>query len=308
MSVIIIIYTYRHDLECGGVWISTLSNTFDVAPVVIAWQGRRILQDQTTGAFLGPITLRADGKTLELNANTSADNWEISARLFVVALNTVSHHLYRNLIATGSLNDDFNLHGEGMDIGFENIAAYNKLDEGFSAHDTINCTINGARFWTNDNGFANVNSCVTSATNLLIHDNIGYGLWLSDNTTSNLTNIRVWNNGAVQIRLDNRAAGTATRVSAWTTAWNTPPWRRYKESITFKTSIALGGNAAYTPVPFWTGSLEIVTVPAAPRTYQPNEHHSCARRNNVDSKRRYHRSPTCSSSSWYPSTHGSNWH
>ncbi|CAF3296443.1 unnamed protein product, partial [Rotaria socialis] len=137
----------------GGVWIYTLSNTFDVAPVVIAWQGRRILQDQTTGAFLGPITLRADGKTLELNANTSADNWEISARLFVVALNTVSHHLYRNLIATGSLNDGFNLHGEGMDIGFENIAAYNKLDKGFSAHDTINCTINGARFWANDNGF-----------------------------------------------------------------------------------------------------------------------------------------------------------
>ncbi|CAM2701413.1 unnamed protein product [Rotaria socialis] len=156
--------------------------------------------------------------------------------------------------------------------------------------------------------FANVNSCVTSATNLLIQDNIGYGLWLSDNTTSNLTDIRVWNNGAVQIRLDNRAAGTTTRVSAWTPAWNTPPWRRYKESKTVKTSIALGGNAAYTPVPFWTGSLEIVTVPAAPRTYQPNEHHSCARRNNVDSKRRYHRSPTCSSSSWYPSTHGSNWH
>ena len=258
----------------SGVWIYTLPRTFDAAPVVITWQGRRILQDQNTGEFIGPLKLQADNKTLELTSGTPTDGWEISARLFVVALNNVSNHLYRNLIATGSLNDGFNLHGAGTNLVFENIAAYNNLDEGFSAHGTISCTINGGRFWANDNGVANVNECVTNATNLKIHDNLGFGLWFLDNTTSNLTNIRAWNNGVVQIRFDSRAAGTANQVSAWTPSWSTPPWRRYMESKTAKTSAALGGNAVYKPVPFWTGSPQIVTTPAAPVPINPTSNTS----------------------------------
>ncbi|UJR12228.1 hypothetical protein I4U23_016405 [Adineta vaga] len=253
----------------GNIWIYTLSKPFDTAPVVIAWQGRRILQDQNTGEFLGPIKLWSDGKTLELTPGTSTEDWEISTRLFVVALNDVSHHIYRNIIATGSLNDGFNLHGHGINIVFENIVGYNNLDEGFSSHDTMSCTITNGRFWANDNGIANVHNSITNITNVMIHDNVGYGLWLPDNTTSNLVDVRVWNNGAAQFRLDSRATGTATRVLVWKSSWNTPPWRRYMESKTVKNTTTLGGNAAYTPVPFWTGKPEMNTLSMMPIPINP---------------------------------------
>jgi hypothetical protein len=255
--------------QSGGVWIYTLPNPFATAPVVIASQGRRILQDQATGNFIGPVFLRADGKTLELTAGTSPLGWEISARSSVVSLNNVSNHTYRNLIATGGTNDGFNLHGAGTNLVFENIAAHSNLDEGFSAHETINCTINGGRFWANDNGIANINDSVMTASNIKVHDNLGWGLWLADNTQSTLTNVRAWNNGVVQIRFDANAAGTATQVSSWTPSWSTPPWRRYNESKNVTTSGSLGGNATYTPVPFWTGAPVTVTSPSAPVAINP---------------------------------------
>ncbi|UJR38705.1 hypothetical protein I4U23_031371 [Adineta vaga] len=253
----------------GTVWIYTLSKPFDTAPVVITKDGRRILQDQDTGKFLGPIKLRDDGKTFELTLDTSTDGWEISTRLSVVAITDTSHHVYRNIIATGSLNDGFNLHGYGINIIFENIAGYNNLDEGFSSHDTISCTVTNGRFWSNDNGMANVNNCITNVTNVMIHDNVGFGLWLTDNTTSNLVDIRVWNNGAAQFRIDSRATGTATRLSVWKQSWNTPPWCRYMESKTVKNSIALGGNAAYSPIPFWRGKPEIMNTSTMPIPINP---------------------------------------
>ncbi|CAF1492318.1 unnamed protein product, partial [Adineta ricciae] len=252
-----------------NVWMYTLSKPFETAPAVITWYGRRILQDQNTGEFIGPIKLRTDGKTLELTSGTSAEGWEISTRLFVVALNGVSHHIYRNIIATGSLNDGFNLHGDGNNIIFENIAGYNNLDEGFSSHETISCTITNGRFWANDNGIANVHNSVTNITNVMIHDNVGYGLWLPDNTTSNLVDIRVWNNGAAQIRLNGRATGTATRVSVWKSSWSSPPWRRYMESKVVKNTTTLDGNAAYTSVPFWTGKSEIMNISTMPIPVNP---------------------------------------
>ncbi|CAF1144324.1 unnamed protein product [Adineta ricciae] len=246
----------------GNVWMYTLLKPFETAPAVITWYGRRILQDQNAGEFIGPIKLRTDGKTLELTSGTSAEGWEISARLFVVALNGVSHHIYRNIIATGSLGDGFNLHGDGNNIIFENIAGYNNLDEGFSSHETISCTITNGRFWANDNGIANVHNSVTNITNTMIHDNVGYGLWLPDNTTSNLVDVRVWNNGAAQFRVNGRATGTATRVSVWKSSWSSPPWRRYMESKAIKNTTTVDGNAAYTSVPFWTGKPEIMNVSA----------------------------------------------
>ncbi|UJR19411.1 hypothetical protein I4U23_022541 [Adineta vaga] len=249
----------------GKAWIYTLSKPFDTEPVVITKDGRRILQDENTGNFLGPIQLRDDGKTFELTLGTSTNGWEISTRWFVVAITSTSHHVYRNIIATGSLNDGFNLHGYGINIIFENITGYNNLDEGFSSHDTISCTVNNGRFWANDNGMANVNDCITNVTNVMIYDNVGYGLFLNANTTHNLVDVSVWNNGAIQIRFDNRASGTATRVSVWKPSWNLPPWRRYKESRTIKNSTTLGSNAALTPIPFWTGTPQIMTTPTPSR-------------------------------------------
>ncbi|CAF1416058.1 unnamed protein product [Adineta ricciae] len=245
----------------GKAWIHTLPKLFEEDPVVIAKDGRRILQNQTTGQFLGPVKLREDGKTFELALGTSTDGWEISARWFVVAITSTSHHVYRNIVATGALNDGFNLHGYGTDLVFENITGYNNLDEGFSSHDTISSTIRTGRFWANDNGIANVNDCITNISNVIIYDNVGYGLFLNANTSSNLIDVSVWNNGATQIRFDNSAAGTATRVSVWKPSWNSPPWRRYRESKLITSSAPLGNNAARIPIPFWTGTIQTMATP-----------------------------------------------
>jgi hypothetical protein len=251
----------------GGVSTHTLPAAFSGAPVVICWQGRRILQDQSTGAFLGPISLRSDGVTLELTAGTSTQGWEISSRDLAVSINNVSHHIYRNLHATGAKNDGFNLHGSGSDLIFENIAAHDNLDEGFSAHDTISATINGARFWDNDNGLTNVGSSQLTASNVRTHDNIGYGFFLSGSAQGTLTNVTSWNNGAGQIRFDSQTSGTCSQVSAWNAAWSTPPWCRYQESASVTTTGTLMGQATATSAN-WPSVPSVATI-ASPAAINP---------------------------------------
>ena len=256
----------------GGTDTYTLAYPFATTPVVIAWQGRRILQDQATGAFLGPITLRPDGVTLELAPNTSTKGWEFSKRDCPVRILNASYQTYRNLVATGGTNDGFNLHGTGTGLVFENIAGYNNCDEGFSAHDTIASTINTARFWANDNGIGNVGSGVFSASNVRVHDNLGYGLWLADTTQSTLVNVTSWNNGAAQVYFASQTSGTCSQVSAWNASWSTPPWRRYKESIAVTTTSTRSGQAAATSAN-WPSIPSVATtsspVPINPTSSTP---------------------------------------
>ena len=255
----------------GGVWTYYLpTGVFATAPVVINWQGRRIPQDQTTGAFLGPVSLQADGRTLQLDAGTSTDGWEVSIRFFAVAISSASHHIYRNIIATGSRNDGFNLHGASTDIAFENITGHSNFDEGLSAHETVVCSIQGGRFWNNDNGIYNINSAVMTATDVLIHDNLGFGLELTDTTVGMLTNVRCWNNGDAQIRYDLSASGTASQLYAWAPPWTAPPWRRYNETKTRTDAVALGNLAALKPtIAGWSGIPQVISSPAAPAVITP---------------------------------------
>lgn len=230
-------------------------------PCVITHNGVRILQSphDPEDTFLGPIRLLADKRTIALIPGASPEGWEASARDCPVRINNASHHLYRNLVATGGTNDGFNLHGEGTGLRFENITGANNLDEGFSPHGGIVCEINGGDFWGNDNGFAGGPDY--TLTNVRIHDNLGWGLVLNGTQIARLTDVKIWGNGMAQIIFNPKATGSADRVFAWTPTWSSRPWRSYKESSTsMAPSLAFRFDDTVNPAN-WKGFPQIATTP-----------------------------------------------
>lgn len=183
----------------NGQWVCELPCPF---PCVLTYRGERLRQDATTKEFTRYAILASDGRHLILKDGVFPEGWEISIRREAVRILNSSYHVYRNIRTSGCLNDGFNLHGAGQELIFENIEAFQNLDEGFSAHDQIVCEIRQGNFWDNDNGIGNVASCSMKATDILSHNNLGWGVWLGKKTTSVLSNIKSWNNGITQYRFD----------------------------------------------------------------------------------------------------------
>ncbi|HOF18893.1 MAG TPA: hypothetical protein PK082_08280, partial [Phycisphaerae bacterium] len=65
------------------------------------------------------------------------------------------HLVLRNLTVTHFLNDGYNLHQHSKHVRFENIAAFECGDDGFSAHEGCDCEVEGYRASGNSTGFAN---------------------------------------------------------------------------------------------------------------------------------------------------------
>jgi hypothetical protein len=195
--------------KVDGRWVGKAPGAF---PAVLAHRGKRIFQNASTAQFEG-LRVSEDGLRLTLLPGGDPEGWEISARDQVVVILNASHQAYKNLTATGSLNDGFNLHGTGEGLVFENIEGAQNLDEGFSAHDSITCTVTGGRFWENDNGIGNVGASVITAKNLETFANAGWGLWLLD-ARADLENMKAWDNGVAQIALHGRARASMRNVEA----------------------------------------------------------------------------------------------
>lgn len=212
--------------DVDGQTLCTLPRPF---PCVLTYQGERLVQDAATGQFTKWARLSDDGKSLILLPGTKTAGWEISVRDFVVQVLNVSHHVYRNIRASGSLNDGFNLHGTGTDLVFENIEGFQNLDEGFSAHDQIVCRIDGGQFWENDNGIGNVARSSMEASNIRCHSNLGWGLWLRE-CSADLKNVRVWDNGAAQICFDINSQTACAEVQYTDPARSGRPWISYNET------------------------------------------------------------------------------
>ena len=140
-----------------------------------------------------------------------------------------SHQQYRNLRATGSLNDGFNIHGDGRDLVFENVEAFNNLDEGFSAHDTISCVVTGARLYRNDNGLTNANQSYMKGSDIVCRDNLGFGLYLQT-ASADLDNVDCRGNGVGQLVLHMGATVTPGRVTLTPGPWTKKPWISSQES------------------------------------------------------------------------------
>lgn len=98
----------------------------------------------------------------------------------------------RNLNARHFLNDGFNIHGHSVGMKFENIRGYDCFDEGFSAHDTCECTIDTGVFHGNENAIADVNDCETHYRHCEFRDSVSVDTLLVGRKHS-LTDCRILN-------------------------------------------------------------------------------------------------------------------
>lgn len=240
--------------------------TLPVFPGVLIYQGERLRQDSQTGQFTKYATFSPADETLTLLPGTKPEGWEVSSRDPVIQINNVSHHVYRNLRATGSLNDGINLHGTGEDLLFENVEACQNIDEGFSAHDDIHCEIRHGRFWGNDNGIANAPKCEMKGTDVQSYDNLGWGLSFGAETKTELVDTQAWGNGVTQLIIQAGAQMTLHNVKLYDSAWKQKPWLNYQESSS-RTSGETYLNE--TKLPPGGEPVEIVSASKAPDIGKP---------------------------------------
>lgn len=203
---------------------------------IIAYQGQRLLVDYRSQTITSNFAvLSADGTKLLLR-DALPSGWEIGVRDYAVRIaggtnqqDVAWNHIYKNIRASGSRNDGFNVHGYGSRLFFENIEAFQNYDEGFSAHDSIHCEINGGRFWANDNGIYNQTTAniVMSINDVQSYANLGFGIAMRQGTNQVL-NSAAWDNGINNLNL----GGLLTLYSdyAYESRLGDRPWVSYQES------------------------------------------------------------------------------
>ncbi len=218
--------------EENGQWVCDLPRKF---PCVITYQGERLVVSPKTNQPTRHATFDAGRTRLVLLPGVKPAGWEISSRGFAVRIHNASHHIYRNIRASGSLNDGFNLHGEGAGLVFENIEGFNNLDEGFSAHDMIRCRVKGGRFWGNDNGLANINDSQMDAEGIDVFANLGFGFFLTK-CSAKVDGLRAWDNGITQIYIGSGCNVIFKNSTAYRPAWTDRQLESYFESKQSKVS------------------------------------------------------------------------
>lgn len=263
---------FQFTQQSDGSWTYTLpaplaqtlpggnSNTFRH---LITYRGQRLLADQVAGTQ-GTIRfttdwciLSADGLSLILNTTSGAsptDGWEIGGNLAygVRLAGTTAHHVYRHLRVTGMSDDGFNIHGSASDIRFEDIEGFNNFDEGYSAHDATQTTIQGGAFWGNDNGLYNQTRdtvvCIADDVKSFSNVGLGFGAKAGLNVFSN---IEVWDNGVQNFTVGGMAV--LHHVVTYRNRWTTRPWVAFQESQNFTIAGKQAGDYAsvlYTNVNF----------------------------------------------------------
>lgn len=95
----------------------------------------------------------------------------------VVLAGKGAHVTVRNVTSTHVWNDGFNVHGAQRSLRFENIAAIECGDDGFSAHEDAQCEIDGFISMGNSTGLCDVGESVTHYRNVFIKDCIGHDVF-----------------------------------------------------------------------------------------------------------------------------------
>lgn len=99
-----------------------------------------------------------------------------------------AHLVIRNLTATHPYNDGFNIHGDCRDVVFENIRAIECGDDGISAHESAQYTVDGFVSIGNSTGICDTGTAQTSYRNVFIADCVGFDLYFLDEGRYSLTN------------------------------------------------------------------------------------------------------------------------
>ncbi len=158
----------------------------------------------------------------------------------------VSHVVVRNLICRHVLNDGFNLHGTGTAVRFENIAAFENGDDGYSPHESFGSSIDGYWASRNSTGIGLGNQAVTTITNAHFEGNFAYDFALGHGPTTELRNsvimttepdakplgvinpqelkltfhnVQIQSSGRANMELPARSTFYGTRLTALVPAW-----------------------------------------------------------------------------------------
>lgn len=126
--------------------------------------------------------VREDGDAfyLKLNPGQKLDEAKIRypARSNAVAFGgSGSWVTVRNVTGTHVYNDGYNIHGAQRNLVFENIAAIECGDDGFSAHEDGDCHIDGFVSIGNGTGICDTGTCRTYYRNVWIKDCVGVDLY-----------------------------------------------------------------------------------------------------------------------------------
>ena len=109
----------------------------------------------------------------------------------VILSGTGAHLVVRNVTGTHVYNDGFNIHGDQRDTVFENIAAIDCGDDGFSAHEAAECRIDGFVSIGNSTGLCDTVSSVTHYRNVYIRGCLAYDIFFIGDSPHSMENVRV---------------------------------------------------------------------------------------------------------------------
>lgn len=121
-----------------------------------------------------------------------------------------AHLVIRNLTATHSQNDGFNIHGDCRDVVFENIRASECGDDGISAHETAQYRVDGFTSIGNGTGICDTGSSETSYRNVFIADCVGVDLYFLDTGHYSVSNAVVLSSAQKPMLVTGRADGRCT--------------------------------------------------------------------------------------------------
>jgi len=102
-----------------------------------------------------------------------------------------SHLVVRNITATHVYNDGYNIHGTQRATVFENIAAIECGDDGFSAHEDAECRIHGFVSIGNSTGLCDTVSSVTHYKNVFIKDCLGFDVFFIGDSPHSMENVLI---------------------------------------------------------------------------------------------------------------------
>lgn len=102
-----------------------------------------------------------------------------------------AHLVVKNITGTHVHNDGFNIHGDQIDTVFENIAAIDCGDDGFSAHEAAECRIDGFTSIGNSTGLCDTVSSVTHYKNVFISRCLAYDIFFIGDSPHSMENVLV---------------------------------------------------------------------------------------------------------------------
>ncbi len=121
-----------------------------------------------------------------------------------------AHLVIRNITATHTQNDGFNIHGDCRDVIFENIRAIECGDDGISAHETAQYRVNGFVSIGNGTGICDTGSSKTSYDNIFIADCVGVDLYFLDTGRYSVSNAVVLSSAQRPMVVTGRDSGRCT--------------------------------------------------------------------------------------------------